>query len=279
MAPLPPYPRAGDWADAFKDAVFVVKLGGEVALDDDLFSALAKDFLILHEAGIKIVVVHGGGPAISATMEKLGKKPAFVEGLRVTDEETLDIIKMVMVGKINSELVKSITMLGGKAVGISGKSANLFVAEKQHNQGVDLGFVGDIVSVNTDIVTLLLENGYVPVVSPIALTHDGQTSLNVNADTAAAELAVALNAKKLILLTNVAGVLDEDKKLVSELSAEDAARLIENGALQGGMIPKVKSGLYALEKGVEKVHLIKAQKDTLLTEIFTDEGSGTMIVT
>ncbi|MFH1722166.1 MAG: acetylglutamate kinase, partial [Candidatus Altiarchaeota archaeon] len=233
MVKISEFPDAKSYIDEFKGSIFVIKLGGEVALNPSLIEALSKDFLALFDVGIRIVVVHGGGPAITETMERLGKKPVFVEGLRVTDEETLDIVKMVLVGKINSELVKSINRLGGKAVGLSGKSANLFIAEKQKNAKIDLGFVGDIIKVNSEVVELLLTNNFIPIISPIALTADGEVSLNLNADTAASKLAVALKAKKLILLTNVAGVLDEEKKLVSEISAKSAKELIEKGILKG----------------------------------------------
>ncbi|MFC2154167.1 acetylglutamate kinase [Candidatus Altiarchaeota archaeon] len=277
MEKLKQYPESESFIQEFQGTIFVVKLGGEVALDGGLISSLASDFKVLSEVGIKTVIIHGGGPAIDKAMKKLGKEPVFVEGLRVTDEETLDIVKMVLIGKVNTELVASINRQGGKGVGLSGKSGNLFVAKKQVHKKVDLGFVGDIVKVNPELIHLLIDKGYIPVVSPIAFGTEGQ-SLNVNADTVAAELAVALKAKKIIFLTNISGVLDEKQELIGVLSEKEAEKLVEKKVIKGGMTPKVKAGLHALENGVEKCHLVKAEEDILLKEIFTSKGSGTMVV-
>jgi len=260
---------------AFRGCIFVIKLGGEIVLDEELIQAITREVVLLHEAGIYPIILHGGGPAITETMEKLGKKPVFINGLRFTDEETMEVVKMVLLGKINMEIVARLNNLGAKAVNLSGKSANLFIAEKYKPEGRDLGQVGRIVQINTDLIHLLLKHNYIPVVAPIALGDNG-SSFNINADTAAAELAIAVNARKLIILTNVDGVKDKSGALISELSSVKAEKLIEEGVISGGMIPKVKACLRAIDGGVERCHIIKASPESLLQEVFTDEGKGTM---
>jgi len=213
----------------FRGQVFVVKFGGEVMVNEDVLDAVAEDLLLLRYVNIKPVVVHGGGGEISAAMDKFGKKPTFVKGLRVTDEETMDIVQMVLAGKLNNDIVASINKHGGHAVGISGKSAKLFSAEKVPGEGdVDLGFVGEITKVNADLVRTLLDKEYIPVISPIGIADDG-SSLNINADAAASKLAVELKASKLILLTGVDGVLDRDGKLIKTLTSEEAGGLLQAG--------------------------------------------------
>ena len=259
----------------FSGQIFVVKLGGEVMLDKEVLDSVAQDLVFLNVVGIKTVVVHGGGVEISEAMEKFGKKPEFIKGLRVTDKETMDIVEMVLTGKINTELVSRINKHNGNAVGLSGKSGNLFSVVKQKHE-VDLGYVGDVRKVNSKIVTTQLDHGYTPVISPIGVGPDG-SSYNINADTAAAELAVALNASKFILLTNVEGVLDKEKKLIKRLTVVKAKKLILDGTVSGGMIPKLEACIISLKKGVERAHIVKASKHAVLEEILTTLGTGTMI--
>jgi acetylglutamate kinase len=236
--------------------------------------SVAQVLVFLEFVGIKSVVIHGGGKEISAAMEKLGKKPEFVEGLRVTDRETMDIVEMV-IGKTNNTLVSAINKKCGQAIGISGKSGNLFETTKQKTK-VDLGFVGEITKVNSHIIETQLKNGYIPVISPIGIGADG-CSYNINADTAAAELACALKASKFILLTNVEGVLDRGGKLIQRLSLSHVQSLVKSDVVSGGMIPKLKACVRAIEGGVSKAHIVKASRHALLEEILTREGTGTMI--
>lgn len=261
----------------FRDQVFVIKFGGEVMVDEKVLDAVAEDLLLLRYVNIRPVVVHGGGGEISAAMDKFGKKPKFVKGLRVTDEETMDIVQMVLAGKLNNDIVASVNKHGGHAVGISGKSAKLFSAEKvPSEEDVDLGFVGEITEVNADLVRTLVDKGYIPVISPIGIAADG-SSLNINADVAASKLAVELKATKLILLTGVDGVLDKEGKLIKNLTPEEAGKLIKSGVAKAGMIPKLTECIYAIKHGVPKAHIIKAKKHSILEEIFTSEGTGTMV--
>lgn len=260
----------------FKNHIFVIKLGGEVMINEKVLDSVAEDLILLNCVNIKPVVIHGGGNEITKAMDKLGKKPKFVEGLRVTDEETMDIVKMVLIGKINTEIVARINKHGGNAVGISGKSAKLFLAEKKKNKDIDLGLVGEIKEVNSDLVTVLVDKGYIPVISPVGIAEDG-TSLNINADTATGKLTVALKASKLIILTGVDGVMDENGKLIEELNIERCEDLIKKGVVKNGMIPKLKASIYALENGVPKAHVIKSKEHAILEEIFTAKGTGTMI--
>jgi acetylglutamate kinase len=258
-----------EYIKKFRDQIFVIKFGGEVMVDEKVLDAVAEDLLLLRYVNIKPVVVHGGGGEISAAMDKFGKKPQFVKGLRVTDEETMDIVQMVLAGKLNKH--------GGHAVGISGKSAKLFSADKVPSEDdVDLGFVGEITEVNADLVRTLVDKSYIPVISPIGIADDG-SSLNINADVAASKLAVELKASKLILLTGVDGVLGKDGKLIKNLSPNEAEALIASGVAKAGMIPKLTECIYAIKHGVPKAHIIKAKKHSILEEIFTSEGTGTMV--
>jgi acetylglutamate kinase len=253
----------------------VIKLSGEALADEEVLNSVAQDLILLEHVGICPVVVHGGGHGITQAMEKFGKKPKFVDGLRVTDEETMDIVEMVLSGKENNKIVAAVNKLGGEAVGFSGKSGSLFSAKKKAGK-VDVGLVGEITNVKTKIIQTQLEHGYIPVVSPVALGEKGET-LNINADTAAAELAKKMNATKIIMLTNVEGVLDEKGKLITKLTTKEAKKLIKNKKASGGMIPKLEACTAALEDGVKQAHIIKAGKHALLEEILTREGTGTML--
>jgi acetylglutamate kinase len=261
----------------FRGKTVVIKYGGH--LDRDLCS-FAEDVVFLHLVGIRPVVVHGGGREISALMERLGKKPVFVDGLRVTDRETMEIAEMVLSGKVNQEIVAAICACGGRAVGLSGRDGALMRARKK-DAPVDLGFVGEVEEVDPRLVSTLLDSGYVPVCAPIALGPAGE-AYNLNADTAAAELAVAVGAEKLVFLTDVPGVLRDRRdpsSLVSVLGVEEAEALIEGGAVDGGMIPKLRACLRAVRGGVKSAHIVDGRRPHfLLVEIFTREGAGTMVV-
>ena len=273
----------------FYGKIFVIKYGGHAMIDEKAKNWTAQDVVLLKYVGINPVVVHGGGPEINKAMEKMGKKPEFVHGLRVTDEETLDIVEMVLAGKINGDIVSKLSKFGGKAVGLSGKSGRIILAKKKLKKiktekgeeiEVDLGRVGETVEVNTELLEILINNGYIPVVSPIGLDEKGN-AYNLNADTVAGDIAGALKAEKLILITDVDGIMDDinnPETLHRKLTVSELKEMIEDGRIKGGMIPKAESALYALEHGVKSVHIINGKiPHALLLEIFTEEGIGTMI--
>ena len=273
----------------FYGKIFVIKYGGHAMIDEKAKNWTAQDVVLLKYVGINPVVVHGGGPEINKAMEKMGKKPEFVHGLRVTDEETLDIVEMVLAGKINGDIVSKLSKFGGKAVGLSGKSGRIILAKKKLKKiktekgeeiEVDLGRVGETVEVNTELLEILINNSYIPVVSPIGLDEMGE-AYNLNADTVAGDIAGALKAEKLILITDVDGIMDDinnPETLHRKLTASELKEMIEDGRIKGGMIPKAESALYALEHGVKSVHIINGKiPHALLLEIFTEEGIGTMI--
>lgn len=262
----------------------VIKYGGKAMIDEELKRQVIADIVLLHYVGIKPVLVHGGGPEIDDVMRRMGKQPRFVSGLRVTDEDTIKIAEMVLVGSVNKELVELFNQNGAKAVGLSGKDGNLFVARRlttSETEGVDLGFVGEVERVNTEILEVLIGKGYIPVIASIGSDWGGKT-LNLNADHVAGRLAAALRATKLIVLTDVRGIYRDpadEGTLISMLTDEDALRLIKEGVISKGMIPKVEACIEALRGGVEKAHIISgAIPHALLMELFTDEGIGTMIV-
>ncbi len=271
----------------FHGKTMVIKLGGHAMVDGIILDKAISDVVLLQLVGIKVVLVHGGGPEITEKMKALGKQPKFVGGLRITDEETLEIAQMVLVGKINSNIVSLIAKCGGKAVGISGNDGNLIIARKMtpqkvrvdgREQEVDLGHVGEIEEINPAVLNTLLDNRYIPVISPIAIDRSGQ-NLNINADTAAGEIAVALNAYKLINMTDVEGIMDASRtKVYRRLKASEAGELISLGVVAEGMIPKVSSIVNAVTAGVQFGHVINGNvAHNLLLEMFTDEGVGTMI--
>ena len=264
----------------FHGKTVVIKYGGNAMTDESLKASVTKDIVLLRYVGMQPVVVHGGGPEITELMKKMGKEPSFVGGLRVTDAETMEIVEMVLAGKTNKSIVSLINSQGGQAVGLSGKDANLLVAKKAMPGGVDLGQVGAIVKINTEIVHTLIKEGYIPVIASVAVGEQGE-SYNVNADHVAGELAGVLNAAKLIVLTDVQGVyrdFSDKSSLISELSAGQAQDLIDSGKIDKGMIPKIESCITAVQAGVEKAHIIDGTiPHALLMEIFTDKGIGTMI--
>ncbi len=271
----------------FHKRIFVVKYGGHAMVDETLKASFARDVCLLRYVGIGVVVVHGGGPQINQTLERMGIASSFNAGLRVTDDETMNVVEMVLGGGVNQDIVGLICQHGGRAVGLSGKDDHFMRAVRmdrvaaQDAQGaqtlVDLGRVGDVESVDPAIVLKLLDSGFLPVIAPIGVDAAGN-ALNVNADIAAARIASALGAAKLVLMTDVAGVQDKSGALQSSLNAEEAEALIADGTLSGGMIPKVRFALSAVAAGVEKVHIIDGRRrHALLLEIFTDEGVGTEI--
>ncbi|MDQ2732274.1 MAG: acetylglutamate kinase [Armatimonadota bacterium] len=266
----------------YSGKTIVVKYGGNAMLDTALKAAVTQDIVLMRAVGFRPILVHGGGPEISELMRRVGKQPQFVDGLRVTDRETVELVEMVLVGKVNTSIVSLINQQGGRAVGLSGKDARLIVAAKREEEsGVDLGFVGEVQQVNAEVLTTLSEDGYIPVVSSVGAGLDGE-SYNINADHVAGEIAAALNASKLIMLTDVAGVMrdpHDPSSLLSEIDLNEARRLIETGVAERGMIPKVEACITAVEAGVARAHIIDGRiPHSVLMEVFTDHGVGTMVV-
>jgi acetylglutamate kinase len=267
----------------FRNKTVVIKYGGAAMEQADLKEHFALDVIYLKFVGINPVIVHGGGPQIGALMKRLGKEPQFIGGMRVTDEETVEIVEMVLVGKINKQIVGLINHHGGRAVGLSGKDADLIRAHRRlhrlpSGEEVDLGLVGEVEAVNPDPIRLLEEHGFIPVIAPVGVGSRGET-YNINADLVAGEIAAALGAEKLIHLTDVQGILDASGKLVSTLSRQDAERLVQDGVIDGGMLPKVESSLRALKGGTAKAHIIDGRvPHVIIHELFTREGIGTEIV-
>lgn len=255
----------------------VIKYGGSAMVNDDLKHQVMKDIVLSWLIGIKIVLIHGGGPEISDLMGKIGKAPQFVDGLRVTDKETVEIAQMALSGKVNKSLVNLIEVTGGKSVGISGVDAHLIEAKAKNEQ---LGFVGSITSVNTQVINDLLDNNYIPVISTIGCDREGSI-YNINADTAAAYIAGALGAERLIMMTDIAGILqnkDDPSSLIPEISIEQAAILKKNGVIDGGMIPKVECCIQAIKQGVKNVVIMDGRvPHAILMELLTNEGAGTMV--
>lgn len=259
----------------FAGSTFVVKYGGAAMEEEGLKKEFAKDMALLKYVGINPVIVHGGGPKINKLLTDLKIPSNFVDGLRVTDEKTLEIVEMVLSGSVNKEIVKNINDMGGKAIGLSGKDGRLLLAKKV--KGKDIGLVGEIIGVDVSIIKDITKHGYIPVIAPIADGIDGK-SYNINADTAAGAIAKALSAEKLILLTDVRGVLDKEENLISSLKKTEIEILIKNKTVSGGMIPKVGCCIDAIEGGVEETHIIDGRiPHAILLEVFTDSGIGTQI--
>jgi acetylglutamate kinase len=271
----------------YDQTTVVVKYGGHAMGDRAAAEDFAEDIVLLELAGVKPIVVHGGGPQIGKMLDTLGIKSEFKAGLRVTDARTVEVVEMVLAGSINKQIVGWISAEGGRAVGLCGKDGNMVVAEKAKRlikdpdsnieREIDLGFVGEPKHVNRDILDSVLKAELIPVLAPVATGEDGQT-YNVNADTFAGAVAGAMKAKRLLLLTDVPGVLDKDKKLIPELTVEDCRRLIADGTVTGGMIPKIETCMYAIEKGVEAVVILDGKvPHAVLLELLTDHGAGTII--
>ena len=273
----------------FKDKTIVVKYGGNAMLNDQIKNKVLQDIVFLQCAGMRPVVVHGGGPEITAMLMQAGKKSEFVSGLRVTDAESGGIAEMALVGKINTDLVARLNMLGGRAVGLNGKDANLVQAKKHladvYENGevnlVDIGYVGNVEHVNTELIEVLLSNGFIPVIAPTGVGSSGET-YNINADSVAGEIAGALKAEKLLVLTDVRGIYSDyrdESSFISTLTFEKAQELIIRGKIDGGMIPKVRACITALSGGAKKTHIIDGRAEhTILMEIFSDSGVGTEVV-
>ena len=266
------------YIDHYRGEIVVVKYGGNAMINEQLRQQVMQDIVLLQTIGVKVVLVHGGGPEISDLMDRLGKKAEFVDGLRVTDAETVDIVQMVLAGKVNKSLVNLIEVTGGRAIGLSGLDGRLIEAEQKDER---LGYVGSVTKINIEPVTDLLEKGYIPVISTIACDRAGNT-YNINGDTAAAYIAGALEAKRLLMLTDIAGVLrdkNDPDSLIRQLSIQEAKQLFEEKVIAGGMIPKVECCITALKRGVRKAIIMDGRiPHSILMELLTDEGAGTMFV-
>ena len=279
--------EAMPYMQTFRGKTFVIKYGGNAMIDEKLKHSFAQDAVLLRFIGINPVIVHGGGPQIGTTMERMGKKPTFVSGQRVTDEETMDIVEMVLGGKVNKEIVNLINQAGGRAVGLTGKDGGLIQAKKLkmtkrseetgETEIIDIGLVGEVTEVRPGALEALDKGGFIPVIAPVGVGAHGET-YNINADLVAGAVAGALKAEKLILLTDQAGILDKDKNLISSLNKKKVEDLVHKGTIGGGMLPKTRSCFEALEAGCAKVHIIDGRvPHALLLEIFTKEGIGTEI--
>ncbi|MDI9618860.1 acetylglutamate kinase [Methanothermobacter sp.] len=275
----------------FHKKKIMIKYGGHAMIDEAAMDSTARDTVLLKYVGMEPVVVHGGGPEISRAMNKMGKEPKFIEGLRVTDEETMEIVKMVLVGKINTSIVSKICYHGGRAIGLSGKDSNLLLAKKRaphvvkdaetgEKREIDLGLVGEIESVDPGIINMLTDNNYIPVISPIGVDRNANT-LNLNADTVAGEVAAGIGAEKLIVLTDVPGILEDPSDpdtLIRKVSVDELSDLVKSGIVEGGMLPKTLTCIQAINDGVSSAHIIDGRVEhSLLLEIFTKKGIGTMI--
>ena len=262
----------------FNGKIVVVKYGGAAMIEEHLKQNFAQDIVLLQSLGMLPVIVHGGGPEVSKAMEQLGQEVSFIDGLRVTSSENLKVTEMVLSGTINKEIIAHINTFGGKAVGVSGKDGHLIEADKKsHEGGIDLGFVGEIIKVNPELLMVLLKQGFLPVVSPIGLGKDGVT-YNINADTTASRIAVSLKAYKIIFMTDVDGVLEKGN-LCAQLTSSEVEKMIEKKVITGGMSPKVDSCLYCVKNGVESAQIINGtEPHSVIAELFTDQGIGTKIV-
>jgi len=271
----------------FRGKTVVIKYGGNAMVDEDLKSGFARDIVLMKLVGINPVVVHGGGPQIGSLLERIGKESHFVDGMRVTDSETMDVVEMVLGGLVNKEIVNLITRHGGRAVGLTGKDGDLIRARKltitrnspelEVPEIIDIGHVGEVASIDAGVVHMLVSGDFIPVIAPIGVGDDGH-SYNINADLVAGRMAEVLNAEKLILLTNTQGLLDKAGKLLTGLGAADVDALIANGTIHGGMLPKINCALSAVHSGVNAAHIIDGRLEhAVLVELFTDEGVGTLI--
>jgi acetylglutamate kinase len=292
LSALPPQVHARLLAEAlpymqrYSGQTVIIKFGGHAMGEPQLSADFAQDIVLLKQSGVNPIVVHGGGPQIAGMLKRLQLKSEFVNGLRVTDKPTVEVVEMVLAGLINKDIVTAINRVGGKAVGISGKDAGLMVAKKitempdpESNlmKAVDIGYVGDPVEINPHIVNIIAESDLIPVIAPVAISRDGET-LNVNADTFASALAARMKAKRLLLLTDVAGVLDKEKNLITQLSIAQARALIRDGTIAGGMIPKVEGCIEVIEAGVEGVVVLDGRvPHCVLLELFTRHGVGTLV--
>jgi acetylglutamate kinase len=272
----------------FSNAIIVVKYGGHAMVDEELKKNFALDIVLMKYVGLNPIIVHGGGPQIGSFLKRLSIESEFVDGMRVTDKQTMDVVEMVLVGKVNKEIVALINQQGGKSVGLSGKDGQLITAKKmryvrdkgddQPPEIIDMGMVGEITAVNDGVLMGLMESQFIPVIAPVGAGAEGET-YNINADLVAGQIATSLKARKMILLTDTEGVLDRGGRLISTLTTREAQDLIDNGTIKGGMIPKVRCSLEALKGGVNKCHIIDGRKEhAILLEVFTKIGIGTEII-
>ena len=272
----------------FSGQTIVIKYGGHAMVDEGLKQDFARDVTLLKLIGFNPVVVHGGGPQIGSVLDKMGISSRFVDGMRVTDEPIMDVVEMVLVGNVNKEIVVQISRHGGNAVGLSGKDGGLILAKKMHivrsqstqdkpPELIDIGMVGEVIGVNPDIIRTVEAGGFIPIIAPVGAGESGET-YNINADWVAGKIAISLKAMKLILLTDVEGVMDKSSSLISSTTVEEIQALLEGGTISGGMIPKMQCALEAVSKGVKRVHVIDGRKPhAVLLELFTDKGIGTQV--
>ena len=265
----------------FHDKIIVVKYGGNAMISENLRRAVLSDIVLLHQMGIRVVVVHGGGPEISDMLKRIGKEGVFFNGLRYTDPETMEIVQQVLCGKVNKDLVSLIDEYGGKAMGLCGMDGRMIEAVKKNDDGYDYGLVGSITGIHTTPITDVLEAGYIPVISTVAAGADGEKCYNINADTAAAQIAAALGAEKLIILTDVLGLLrdvNDPETLISKCRVSEVPVLVKEGVIKGGMIPKIQCCVEAVRRGVRRAHILDGRiEHSVLIELLTDAGVGTMI--
>jgi len=272
----------------FKGKTVVIKYGGNAMIDENLKACFARDIVLMKLVGINPIVVHGGGPQIGHLLERLNIQTEFINGMRVTDTETMDVVEMVLGGQVNKDIVNLINMAGGKAVGLTGKDGDFIHARKiemtrinaetQASEIIDIGHVGEVSSIDPAVVDMLSKSDFIPVIAPIGVGEDGR-SYNINADLVAGKVAEVLNAEKLILLTNIPGILDKQSKLLTGLTLTDIDALIADGTISGGMIPKTRCGTDALKGGVKNVHIIDGRVEhAVLLELFTDQGVGTLLI-
>ena len=270
--------QAMPYIQKYAGKTIVVKYGGNAMINEELKSAVMSDIVLLQLVGVNVVLVHGGGPEINAMLKKTGKESKFVNGMRVTDEETIDIVQMVLAGKVNKSLANQLNLSGGKAIGLCGLDGNLLKAQKQTKNG-DIGFVGDITDVDVTVINDVINSGYIPVIATVAGGTEGEV-YNINADIAASAIAAKLNAKKLILMTDVRGLLrdkDDEGTLISVVNVSEVPRLKNEGIISGGMIPKIDCCVEAVRQGVDRAHILDGRiPHSILIELFSDEGIGTM---
>ncbi|OUP79444.1 acetylglutamate kinase [Anaeromassilibacillus sp. An172] len=270
--------QAMPYIQKYAGKTIVVKYGGNAMINEELKSAVMSDIVLLQLVGVNVVLVHGGGPEINAMLKKTGKESKFVNGMRVTDEETIDIVQMVLAGKVNKSLANQLNLSGGKAIGLCGLDGNLLKAEKQTKNG-DIGFVGDITDVDVTVINDVINSGYIPVIATVAGGSEGEV-YNINADIAASAIAAKLNAQKLILMTDVRGLLrdkDDEDTLISVVNVSEVPRLKNEGIISGGMIPKIDCCVEAVRQGVDRAHILDGRiPHSILIELFSDEGIGTM---
>ena len=270
--------EAMPYIEKYQNKVLVIKYGGNAMISEELKKSVMRDLTLLRFVGINVVLVHGGGPEISETLKRMGVESRFVKGLRYTDEETAEVVRMVLAGKVNKELVHRLQMLGAKSVGMCGIDGGMLLCEKESDE---LGYVGKIISVNTDVITDSLQNGYLPVISTVGYDNEGHI-YNVNADTAASAIAGALGAESLILMTDIRGLLrdkDDEESLIKKVYVSDIPSLVNEGVISGGMIPKINCCKEAIRRGVNRVFITDGRvKHSILLELLSDEGMGTMFV-